>query len=50
MKSMQAQFPKSDTLNGNSQEEMTEDDFNKSISPAQWDTIRKLRTSRLIII
>jgi hypothetical protein len=44
MTAMQAQIPKQDTLNGNIQaEEMTDEYLNKLISPAQWETIRKLR-------
>jgi hypothetical protein len=47
MKSMQAQIPKSDSLNGKSQEEeMTNEDLNNLISPAHWETIRKLRELR----
>ena len=46
MKAMQAQIPKSDTLDGKSQEEMTDEDIDKLISPAQWETIRKLRELR----
>jgi hypothetical protein len=41
---MQAQIPKSDTLNGKNQEEaMNDEDIDKLISPAHWETIRKLR-------
>ncbi len=46
MRSMQAQIHKSDTLNGKSQEEMTDEDWNKLITPAHWETIRKLRELR----
>ena len=39
---MQAQIPKSDTLNGKSHEEtITDEDIDKLISPAHWETIRK---------
>ena len=40
---MQAQIPKSDTLDGKTQEEMTDKDVDKLINPAHWETIRKLR-------
>ncbi len=44
MKAMQAQIPKSDTLND---KEMTDEkDINKLISPAHWETITKLRELR----
>jgi hypothetical protein len=47
MKAMQAQIPKSDTLNGKSkEEEMTDKDWDNLISPAHWETIRKLRELR----
>jgi hypothetical protein len=41
---MQSQLPKQDILDGKSQkEEMTDEDIDKVISPAHWETIRKLR-------
>jgi hypothetical protein len=40
---MQAQIPKQDTSNGKSQKEITDEDIDKLISPAHWETIRKLR-------
>ena len=40
---MQAQIPKQDTSHGKSQKEITDEDIDKSISPAHWETIRKLR-------
>jgi hypothetical protein len=43
MKFMQAQIPKSDSLNEKGQAEMTDEDIDKLISPAHWETIRKLR-------
>jgi hypothetical protein len=44
MTAMQAQIPKQDTLNGKSQDEVTNDeDMDNLISPAHWETIRKLR-------
>jgi hypothetical protein len=44
---MQAQIPNQDTLNGKSQKEaMTDEDIDKLISPAHWETIRKLRELR----
>ena len=47
MKTMQAQIPKSDTLNGKAHEEMTdEEDIDKLIKPEHWQTIRKLRELR----
>jgi hypothetical protein len=41
---MQAQIPKQDTLDGKSQkEEMTDEDIDKLITPAHWESIRRLR-------
>jgi hypothetical protein len=47
---MQSQLPNSDTLNGKKQEEKTDEKWDNLISPNHGKTIRKLRTSRLIII
>jgi hypothetical protein len=46
MKSMQAQIPQLDTLNGKSQDEMTDKDWDNLITPDHWETIRKLRELR----
>jgi hypothetical protein len=46
MTAMQAQIPKQDTLDGKSQKEMTDEDIDKLISPAHWETIRKIRELR----
>jgi hypothetical protein len=43
---MQAQIPKSDTSNGKSQEEMTDEEVDNLITPSHWETIRKLRELR----
>ena len=40
MKSMQAQFPKSDTLNGKSMKDITERGHKQSISPDHLETIK----------
>ena len=38
MKAMQAQIPKSDTLNGKAHEEMTdEEDMDNLITPEHWE-------------
>jgi hypothetical protein len=46
MKAMQAQIPKSDTLNGKAHEEMTDKDMDNSITLEHWETITKLRELR----
>jgi hypothetical protein len=43
MKVMQAQIPKSDTLNGKNIGEITDEDWNILPTPTHWKTIRKLR-------
>ena len=40
---MQAQIPKSDTLNGKDHEEMTDKDMDNLITPEHWETITKRR-------
>jgi hypothetical protein len=46
MKAMQAQIPQQDTLEDKNQEEVADMDLNNLISPAHWETIRKLRELR----
>jgi len=43
VKAMQAQIPKSDTLNGKDHEEMTDKDMDNLITPEHWETITKRR-------
>ena len=42
MKAMQSQIPKLDTLDGKSQEEMTDEDIDKLITLDHWKTIRTI--------
>ena len=46
MKTMYAQIPKLDTLNGKGHEEMIDKDLDNLITPEHWETITKRRELR----